>query len=249
MKHKKVLAAMAILAALPLTLEAGSQINITRQTKEIANTKDYNQVRNELGISHTYTNHDDSVATRTGNSGINGSVYTSPNRGNAGNSLSPINCNHAAYKSLCKELRDYVDQNAVEPEPKAPKGWVTVYNNGAGTRSISTGNSYQFAQWRMSYKWLENGTTWRSAANVQGNTNSSVSISASKGGSASRKCGGDWYRVSAYATATVSIRPQVSFGAPSNKSISDQRRSGCVTAYATATISNVAITKFEVYYQ
>jgi hypothetical protein len=154
-----------------------------------------------------------------------------------------------SFKDLANRLKAVEekqgDGGSSGPEP----GWKTIYNNSTGTKTVSTGDSYQFAQYKLSFKYLENGTTWKSINDQIRNAGQGVTVSATKSDSDSRKCGGDWYRASATAYVSYTIIPQVSFTVPADKYDTKTDGGTCARASATASISNVHITKFEVYYQ
>ncbi|HFQ5128648.1 TPA: hypothetical protein ACGUU0_003134 [Vibrio vulnificus] len=247
MKHTSACSIAAMLICLPVVVTAGN-INIDRNTSTIKNVKDYDQIRDSLDINYTYQNHDDSVGVRGTNSGLDGTVIVDSNKGNANSNLAPIDCTHHAYKPICDELKDYID-NAGKPDEGANPQWRTIYS-GTGTNTISVPEIY--THFRVSYQWEESRNksdfTARSVDGQVGSYNNHIGItvqSTTKG-----MCQGGVEGPVATATVGNSVVATRDMQWTANQYARDYKTGAayCNPAEAIATYRNFTITSFEVYY-
>lgn len=145
--YASILAALVSLGAV-----AGNSIQIERLPAKVndANTKGYDDIKGTLTHDYAYGDHDDSVGTRSGSAGVGGNATVKPDTGHIAKKIDPIDCTHSAYKSLCKELMDYVDENSkpdTPPPPSTPRGtWIRVFH---GNNAMSGGFALPDGQPRL----------------------------------------------------------------------------------------------------
>ncbi|MDN3661176.1 hypothetical protein [Vibrio agarivorans] len=187
---KRTLISIATVAIITISGSVTAGLNIDRTGTTISTTKSYDQIRNGLGLSFSYVDHDDSVGTRGSSSSTSGSSVVNTDTSKANDTLGTINCSHQAYKTLCKEIEDMI-KDAYEPpvesepdysaekaacEAKSPITWSEKVGYTSGLNYCS------------GTRWYSQGYVWDDSINqcVSGTketTKNSVTCTKDNGGS------------------------------------------------------------------
>ncbi|MCC2525017.1 hypothetical protein [Vibrio coralliilyticus] len=115
MKRALSLIACGIALATHTPIFAGSlptnKPPISKRPKDTTEYSDYTSIRDKVYQPKEFTNHDDSVASRSNGQNPNGSRGgTAPDA-----NVNPVNCSHPVYKNLCNEIKQLVANNAAAP--------------------------------------------------------------------------------------------------------------------------------------
>ncbi|USD98867.1 hypothetical protein CTT30_22560 (plasmid) [Vibrio coralliilyticus] len=120
---------------------------ISKRPKDTTEYSDYTSIRDKVYQPKEFTNHDDSVASRSNGQSPNGSRGgTAPDA-----NVNPVNCSHPVYKNLCNEIKQLIANNASAPISNLDRKLECLTTDDVHIRYWSSGCK-AYEQYR-SYHW------------------------------------------------------------------------------------------------